>query len=116
MSSHLARRTAGLTLLALLGLVALTGCGSSTASRPATPGTLGLSTSEQAKVRRCLTAAGVPSAFLTRAPSGVASGGPVGKPTGSPPGGSFGSPRVKAALKACGITLPTVPGASLSPG
>jgi hypothetical protein len=68
------------------------------------------------KIRECLTAAGIslpsPSGGFR---SGTRAGPPSGSPSGPRPSGSFPAggnrmfddPKVQAALKACGITIPT---------
>ncbi|MGV8966281.1 MAG: hypothetical protein ACOH2F_08375 [Cellulomonas sp.] len=70
------------------------------------------------QIQDCLTAAGIatptgrPSGATTGRPSGAPTGRPTGRPSGSPPGGgrgAFADPKTQAALKACGITLPTRP-------
>ena len=71
------------------------------------------------KIQDCLTAAGItlptPSGTF-RPPTGTPpSGGPEGTPPSGAPrdggggfgGGRFADPKVQAALKACGITVPT---------
>jgi hypothetical protein len=74
------------------------------------------------KITACLSAAGisVPSFSARPIPTGTAGGArPTGLPSGGPPsgaptggqgggpGGLFGSAAAQAALKACGITVPT---------
>jgi hypothetical protein len=132
--SRLTHRAASLTVLGVLGAVALTGCGggsSSTGSgRPSgfpsgRPGGFQLSATEQKKIQSCLKAAGIKSTFPSGRPSGFPSGRPSGFPSGRPsgsppsgfpsgapsggfsggPGGGFRDPQVQAALKACGITF-----------
>jgi hypothetical protein len=82
----------------------------------------GLDAAMQTKIRQCLAAAGIAMPTFTR-PSNMPSGQ---RPSGSPrPSGASGSPRAgggfggmfsdaktKAALQACGITLPTRPAGS----
>jgi hypothetical protein len=114
-------------LMAGLALVTLTACGSSSgsgtesssASSPSAAAPSGAPSGapsdiqgQFAKIQACLSAAGISNAV----PSG---GIPSGAPTGGPPsGGSFSppagggqpglsDPKVKAALEACGISLPT---------
>jgi hypothetical protein len=71
---------------------------------------------EQKKIQQCLEAAGIPVPTFTGRPSGFPSGQrPSGVPSGMRPsgtrgegfGGRFADPKVRAALQACGITLPT---------
>jgi hypothetical protein len=110
-------RPHAVTFLAALAAaaVALTACGgsSSAAATKSTPtpssGTAATS-ADFAKIQQCLQAAGIAS---PGAPGGLPSGLPSGNPsTGrfSPPPGAnpaqFSDPKVQAALKACGISLP----------
>jgi hypothetical protein len=115
--------TSAVALLLAVGVLA--GCGSSSDSTSAksstTPtarpsgapsGPTGAQAKQLAKIRECLTAAGItvdiPSGLPSR-PTGTA------RPSGAPPsgapggglGGVFSDPDAQAALKACGITLPT---------
>ena len=114
-------------LMAGLALVTLTACGSSngsgsesaSASSPSVAAPSGAPSDMQgqfAKIQACLSAAGITNA----APSGgIPSGAPTGAPSGAPPtGGDFTppagggqpglqDPKVKAALEACGISLPS---------
>jgi hypothetical protein len=84
----------------------------------------GAQATQLAQIRSCLTAAGipVPSGLPTGPPSGRPTGRPSGQPSGrlSPgatprPGGPRGGlsaladPKIQAAIKACGISLPTGP-------
>jgi hypothetical protein len=123
------------TVVAGLALVTLTACGSSTgsgsessaaSSQPAAApsgapsGAPSDMQGQFAKIQACLSAAGITNpAPSGGAPSGgFPSGAPTGAPTGAPPsGGSFSppagggqpglsDPKVKAALEACGISLP----------
>jgi hypothetical protein len=140
------RRAATVASVALLAAGLLTGCAGGSASGSSASGTAGAApaTAGQAgarggpgdaaaqqrfaQIRSCLQAAGIavptPSGTrrsLTRTP-GVT---PSPRPSGSPGfrGGGFGrmfaDPKVQAALKACGIALPTPgarrPGGSPSP-
>jgi hypothetical protein len=109
----------------LFAVGVLAGCGSSSdstgATASATPsastsgaptGATGAQAKQLAKIQECLTAAGItvdiPSGLPSR-PTGTA------RPSGAPPsgapggglGGAFSDPDAQAALKACGITLPT---------
>ena len=78
------------------------------------------------KINECLQAAGidVPSGMPTDRPSGMPTDRPSGMPTDFPsnmpsgmgapgqgggPAGAFNDPEAQAALKACGIELPTLP-------
>ena len=72
----------------------------------------------QQKITQCLEAAGIAVPTFTGRPSGFPSGArPSGSPTGPFPsgtrtggfGGRFADPKVRAALQACGIVLPTRP-------
>ena len=94
------------------------------------PGPGGLAGIDFSKVQACLKAAGitvptgVPSGLPSNLPSGVPSNLPSGGFNGTPPpgftpgqGGGPGfltDPKAQAALKACGITLPTGPPAGAS--
>jgi len=73
------------------------------------------------QIQACLKAAGISVPTPTGMPSGGPGGGPSGMPSGGPPsGGPSGGPqggrgggvdfsdkKVQAALKACGISVPT---------
>jgi hypothetical protein len=72
----------------------------------------------QQKIAQCLQAAGIAVPTFTGRPSGFPTGDrPSGSPTRTRPsgtrtggfGGQFADPKVRAALQACGITLPTRP-------
>lgn len=93
---------------------------SSRAGQPGGPG----NNAEFQKIRQCLSAAGIslptPSGTPGRGtrPSGIPTGSPGarpsggtggygGRPRGGPGRGMFASKEVQAALKACGITVPT---------
>jgi hypothetical protein len=82
----------------------------------------GVSAAMQAKIQQCLQAAGIAVPTFTGRPSGFPSGArPSGAPSGTRTGGGFGgryaNPQMQAALKACGITIPTRrPGAGGSGG
>ena len=128
---RLSRTATGMTAAALLA-IGLSGCGggssspSTTAASPtgaaAAVGATGQRTgprfdpAEQQKIRQCLEAAGIPVPTFTGRPSGFPSGQrPSGVPSGMRPsgtrgegfGGRYADPKVRAALEACGITLPT---------
>lgn len=117
--------SSAVTLLFAVGVLA--GCGSSSDStgtessttpttRPsgAPSGATGAQAAQLAKIQECLTAAGItvdiPSGLPSR-PTGTARPGPSGAPPSGAPGGglggAFSDPDAQAALKACGITLPT---------
>lgn len=124
---HLPRwRALRLSAVGVVAVAALTACGGgsgSTASAPAaaptgSPSARGrFDPAQLQKVQECLSAAGIslptPSrGFRTFNPSDRPTSRPTGRPTGSPTGnGRFGrmftDPQVRAALQACGITLPT---------
>jgi hypothetical protein len=103
----------------------LAGCGGGSSATPATSGAAAtgqasgspsrtggrFDAAEQAKIRQCLEAAGISVPTFTR-PSNLPSGQRPTFPSGSARpsggfGGEFADPKVQAALKACGITLPT---------
>jgi len=127
--SRTTHRVAALTVVGVLAAAALTGCGGSssgtssggpTTFRSGGPGGFQLDPGQQQKIQRCLKAAGLSASFPTGRPSGVPSGGPSGSPPsgapsdftgGGPSGGPGGiaDPEVQAALKACGISLPSRP-------
>lgn len=120
------RGVATLTLLALALVAPLAGCGSSSSPSPASPGSrpgggsggLALSTRDLKRIEQCLQDAGLGSSFPTTLPTALPSDGLSGWPKGRPsrgPGG-FGDPQVRAALKSCGITLPTRSPGYANPG
>jgi hypothetical protein len=116
-----------LTVSLVAALGALAGCGSSSngaststdkktsaAASPSGAPTGGPPTGQLAAIQTCLKAAGITVNIPTGRPT--FSPGATTRPTGSPPavagqGGGFGAiftdPKAQAALKACGITLPT---------
>ena len=108
----------GLSLL-VSGLTFLTGCGSDDPDSPAAtasagPGNLGqMDPGQMQKIQECLSAAGLatPSAMPTGTPTAMPTGMPTATPTGRPPNGggnnTMNSPEAQAALKACGIEMPT---------
>lgn len=130
---HLARR-GSVAAVATIAILTLAGCGNSTpanstTSTPAPTAAIpsGAPSNLQgqfAKIQECLTAAGIDM----KGPGGnLPSGGPTGAPpTGprptdgsfTPPAGTGQSglqdPKVKAALEACGISLPGGPGGAPS--
>ena len=132
MSARLTQRVASLSIVGLLSVAALSGCGStssSTGSGSGTPqgfpsgGPGGGFSQDPAllrKIQKCLKAAGISSSL----PQGGPSSGPSGSPSGSPPsgfpsggpsggpGGGFSDPQVQSALTACGITLTRPSGAA----
>jgi hypothetical protein len=124
MSARLTQRVASLSLVGLLSVAALTGCGSSTSSSTGSGPPQGFGSGGPGggfsqdpallkKIQKCLKAAGISSTFPQGGPSGFPSGTPSGSPpsgfpSGGPsggPGGGFSDPQVQSALKACGITL-----------
>ena len=113
--------TALLTTVAL----ALSGCGGGSSSNPTTsatsqPGPSGVDPTQIKAIRACLKAAGLATSIPTGAPSDMPSDLPSNLPSGAPtdvpsnfsggPGGQFNDPKIQAALKACGIQVPTLPG------
>jgi len=124
-------RRSTLATAALLTTVALsiTGCGGGSSSSaagsqtpPAAPA--GVDPAQMKAIRQCLKAAGLnqaipkgaPSGMPTDLPSDLPSNPPSGVPTDIPsnfsggPGGQLNNPKIQAALKACGIQLPTPQG------
>ena len=119
------RSLIAVSLVAAVGVLA--GCGSSSggaststgattsaAARPSGAPTGGPPAGQLAEIQTCLKAAGITVDIPTGRPT--FSPGATTRPTGSPPagagqGGGFGAiftdPKAQAALKACGITLPT---------
>lgn len=127
-SARLTHRVASLSAVALVGVAALTGCGSSSSAtdagttpgqgfRSGGPGGFAADPALQKKIQKCLKAAGLSSSIPSGRPSGFPSGTPSGTPpSGAPsggfsgrPGAGFGNSEVRAALQACGITLPSRP-------
>jgi hypothetical protein len=127
MSARLTHRVASLAVVGALSAAALTGCGSSSSTTSGSGSPQGLSSEAVGagfaespalleKMMTCLKAAGLlsslPSGFPTEIPlkgppSGYSSGGPIPKPSGTIDGGALlGNSEVRAALKACGITIP----------
>jgi hypothetical protein len=110
----------------VVAVVVLAGCGSSSgssstasskkttaAARPSGAPTGGAQAGQLAEIQACLKAAGISVDLPTGRPSFSAGATP---PSGSPPAGGgaggglgavFNDPKAQAALKACGITLPT---------
>ena len=127
-----AMRFAAAGLVAAAALTACGGSGSATATTtPSAAGTTGtpgagrgFNAAEMQKIRECLAAAGIsmptpsggfrsfnPSDRPSNRPSRTFTPGATGGR--GPGGGLFNDPKVRAALQACGITLPTRrPGAS----
>jgi competence protein ComEA len=120
-------RTVGTTgTVALVVLLAACGGGGSTSTTASTATAAGGATAAgsanpqrtgprfdpamQAKIRQCLQAAGLPVPSFTR-PSNLPSGQRPSFSSGARPSGAgrFNNPQVRAALQACGITLPTRP-------
>jgi hypothetical protein len=134
LTTHRLAHRGSAAAVATLAIVTLAACGNSTpanspASTPAPTAAIpsGAPSNLQgqfAKIQECLTAAGID----IKAPGGnVPSGGPTGAPpTGprptdgsfTPPAGAgqggLQDPKVKAALEACGISLPGAPGGAPS--
>jgi len=132
-TQHLARR-GSVAAVATLAILTLAACGSSTPASSTTPtpsptaaipsGAPSNLQGQFAKIQECLSAAGIdmkgPGGNI---PSGVPTGAP---PTGprptdgnfTPPAGAgqggLQDPKVKAALEACGISLPGGPGGAPS--
>jgi hypothetical protein len=132
MSTRLTQRVASLSLVGLLSVAALSGCGSSSSATGSgssqgfpSGGPGGGFSQDPAllkKIQKCLKAAGISSSLPEGGPSGFPSGSPSGSPpsgfpSGGPsggPGGGFSDPQVQSALKACGITLSRPSGAPSS--
>ena len=134
LTTHQLAHRGSVATVATIAILTLAACGNSTfanstASPPAPTAVIpsGAPSNLQgqfAKIQECLSAAGID----IKAPGGnVPSGGPTGAPpTGPrPTDGSFAppagagqgglqDPKVKAALEACGISLPGRPGATPS--
>ncbi len=131
MSLHIRRPAVSLAAVAL-ATVSLAACGSSSsgsstsASSSSTPTATGRPGGagrgpggiDIAAIQKCLKAAGISiptglpggaSGRPSGAPSGIPSGAPSGIPSGAPGGrgGLLNDPKVQAALKACGISMPT---------
>jgi len=117
----------GVVVLAVAGMVA--GCGGASANSSAAGSSPSASASSRAsragfdpalrqQIQDCLTAAGIAVPTGSGRPSGAPSGEPSNRPTGRPSGastgrpsgvggGAFADPKAQAALKACGITIPS---------
>lgn len=118
--------------LPVIASLTLTACGSSSSaepsqSAPADPGGQGgnFGGADMQKIFACLKAAGIdvpdlpsgmpsgrPSGMPTDLPSGAPSAMPSGRPSGTPSnmrgrGVDFTDPKVSAALKACGLSVPS---------
>lgn len=120
--SSLARRGTVLTASAVL-VCAVAGCGGSADSTNAAAaptsaangrqGGQRVDPATQQKITQCLQAAGLPvpsfGARPSRAPGETPPATPPTRQPGQNGGGAFGNPQVRAALQACGITLPTRP-------
>lgn len=112
----------------LVAATALTACGggpgSATTTAAATTSAAAsigraqgrFNSAELQKIRDCLSAAGISmptptGGFRTRNPTDRPTARPSNRPSGAPTGGArfraFADPKVRAALEACGITLPT---------
>jgi hypothetical protein len=119
-STSLARGGVALALAAVMAC-GLSACGSSSTSTAAsstaaaTPGSgRGMDPALRQKITACLQAAGIAVPTFAPRPSGEARPTGEPRPTGAPGGGrgggfgaAFNTPQAKAALQACGITLPT---------
>ena len=129
MAGRLVARLVSLAMLVTLGAGGLAACGSSSSSSPAAPdrspsgglGGLALSTRDLKRIVQCLKAAGLtpslPTSLPTTLPTDGLSGSPKGLPSLGSGGGDLRDPRVLAALRACGITLPSpVTAGSAHPG
>ena len=95
--------------------LALAGCGASAATTAAASGGGGgggggarMDPAQQQKIAQCLQAAGLPVPSFTPRPSRAPGEAPPTRMPGqNRGGGEFADPKVRAALQACGITLPT---------
>jgi hypothetical protein len=92
--------------------LALAGCGSTAAGPPAASGGGGggarMDPAQQQKIAQCLQAAGLPVPSFAPRPSRAPGEPPPTRTPGQNRGaGAFADPKVRAALQACGITLPT---------
>ena len=103
------------TATALVAL-ALAGCGSTAATAPAASGGGGgsgggarMDPAQQQKITQCLQAAGLPVPSFAPRPSRAPGQPPPTRTPGQNRGAAFADPKVRAALQACGITLPTRP-------
>lgn len=124
----------GVAALAVVVSAGLAGCGAgSSASDAATPtntaapqagGGRGLDPALRQKIVACLQAAGLPVPSARARPTDIPTPDQGAPPTREPGqgrgpggvGGEFATPQVRAALQACGITLPTrQPGAGGAP-
>lgn len=126
----LTRSAAGAATLIALCLTALTSCGDSgsddtptnKASR-APSGAPSMDSSQLAAIQKCLDAAGIDTQMPSGAPSDMPTDMPTDMPSDMPtdmpsnlPSGMAGggagmnNPEVQAALKACGIDMPSAPG------
>ena len=97
--------------------LALAGCGSAATTAPAASGGGGASgggarmdPAQQQKIAQCLQAAGLPvPSFAPRPSRAPGEPPPTRMPGQNRGGGAFADPKVRAALQACGITVPTRP-------
>ncbi len=94
--------------------LALAGCSGAAATAPAAPGGGGggarMDPAQQQKITQCLQAAGLPvPSFAPRPSRAPGAPPPTRTPGQNRGGGAFADPKVRAALQACGITLPTRP-------
>ncbi|MGI5131885.1 hypothetical protein ACQEVB_34135 [Pseudonocardia sp. CA-107938] len=95
-------RTAARVGSLIVAVAALAACGSTTPSGPR-----GLDEQTRQQVEQCLQAAGIPVPTPGPRPTDRPTDRP--RPTGAPGGRMYGDPEVRAALDACGITLPQRP-------
>lgn len=112
-------RTAGAAVAAFM-VVAVTACGGGSAAPGDAPaGPRGLDEQTRQQVEQCLQAAGIPvptpGPRPTDRPTPAPGETPRPRPTGAPGGGPYGDPKVRAALQACGITLPGRPTRTAAP-
>lgn len=121
-------RLGGAAAVALLTGGTLAACGGAASSGTSPSGTSAATSAGQgpqngseggdgsqfAAIQKCLAAAGISVPTPPPAPSGAPTGAPTGGPGG--PGSPFSDAKVIAALKACGINVPTgAPGAGPGP-
>jgi hypothetical protein len=119
------RPTMATATLLLAVALSVAGCGGGSSSNatsnrtpPAAPS--GVDPTQIRAIRQCLKAAGLTESIPSGAPTGIPSDLPSNLPSGAPtnlpsnfsggPGGQFDNPKIQAALKACGIQLPTPQG------
>jgi hypothetical protein len=116
MPGRVVARTTALALVGVLGAGGLAACGTSSSSSTAAPasstdgafGGAALGSRDLKRIMRCLHAAGLTPSFPASPPTTLPTDGLTGSPKELPsigPGG-LRDPRVLAALRACGITVP----------